>query len=67
MAYNLQCTGPCTRCQMICIDQTTGEKTIEPLRTLSVLTESKIRFGVYLAHISSTDTSLSVHETVGFQ
>nr|XP_012223051.1 PREDICTED: molybdenum cofactor sulfurase 1 [Linepithema humile]XP_012223052.1 PREDICTED: molybdenum cofactor sulfurase 1 [Linepithema humile] len=31
---NFKVNGPCTRCQMICIDQTTGKKTIEPLRTL---------------------------------
>lgn len=39
--------GPCTRCQMICIDQETGEKTTEPLRTIGRIFEGKIRFGMY--------------------
>ena len=41
--------GPCTRCQMICIDQHTGEKTTEPLRTIARLFNGKIRFGIYLS------------------
>lgn len=40
--------GKCTRCQMICIDQKTGEKSVEPLRTLSNEFNGKITFGVYL-------------------
>lgn len=42
--------GPCTRCQMICIDQATGEKTTEPLRTIGKLFKGKMKFGVYLKH-----------------
>lgn len=41
--------GPCTRCQMICIDQKTGEKTAEPLRTIAKEFQGKMRFGVYLS------------------
>lgn len=41
--------GPCTRCQMICIDQHTGEKTTEPLRTIARLFNGKIKFGIYLS------------------
>jgi molybdenum cofactor sulfurtransferase len=40
--------GPCTRCQMICIDQSSGEKTTEPLRTIGKLFKGKTRFGIYL-------------------
>ncbi|XP_024947071.1 molybdenum cofactor sulfurase 3 isoform X2 [Cephus cinctus] len=40
--------GPCTRCQMICVDQTTSRKTVEPLRTLAKEFKGKISFGVYL-------------------
>ena len=50
-----QCTGLCNRCSMICIDSQTGEKDIEPLRTLGSLplpndTEGRRRttFGIYL-------------------
>ncbi|XP_073830105.1 molybdenum cofactor sulfurase [Musca autumnalis] len=41
--------GFCTRCQMICIDQHTGQKTAEPLRTIAREFEGKIRFGIYLS------------------
>lgn len=42
-------TGPCTRCQMICIDQSTGEKTTEPLQTIAREFQGKMRFGIYLS------------------
>ncbi|XP_052901146.1 molybdenum cofactor sulfurase [Anopheles moucheti] len=42
--------GPCTRCQMICIDQASGERTAEPLRTISREFGGRMRFGVYLSH-----------------
>lgn len=41
--------GPCLRCQMICIDQHTGEKTTEPLRTIAREFQGKMRFGLYLS------------------
>ncbi|CAG9803707.1 unnamed protein product [Chironomus riparius] len=40
--------GLCTRCQMICIDQNTGEKTAEPLRTIGKIFQGKTKFGIYL-------------------
>lgn len=44
------CTdGPCMRCQMICIDQSSGEKTTEPLRTIAREFQGKMRFGIYLS------------------
>nr|CAD7200114.1 unnamed protein product [Timema douglasi] len=36
----------CTRCQMVCIDQSTGEKTREPLHTIAASFQGKIRFDV---------------------
>lgn len=45
----LQVNGPCTRCQMICIDQSTGEKTTEPLQTICREFQGKMRFGIYLS------------------
>lgn len=39
----------CTRCQMICIDQKTGEKTTEPLRTIAREFQGKLTFGLYLS------------------
>lgn len=40
--------GHCTRCQMICIDQSTGERTTEPLRTIAREFQGKMRFGLYM-------------------
>lgn len=47
--------GPCTRCQMICIDQRTGDKTTEPLRTIAREFQGKINFGIYLNQIMDND------------
>lgn len=48
VAFRVQ--GPCTRCQMICIDQASGEKTAEPLRTIANVFGGKMRFGVYMEY-----------------
>ena len=32
-----QCQGRCSRCQMICVDQRTGKRTVEPLRSLTAM------------------------------
>ncbi|CAH1987697.1 unnamed protein product [Acanthoscelides obtectus] len=40
--------GNCTRCQMICINQETGEASKEPLATLSRAFKGKVNFGIYL-------------------
>ncbi|XP_029046402.1 molybdenum cofactor sulfurase 3 isoform X2 [Osmia bicornis bicornis] len=57
-------TGPCTRCQMICIDQTTGVKTIEPLRTLAEQFHGKLSFGIYLIKQTKEDGIISVGDIV---
>nr|CAB3263892.1 molybdenum cofactor sulfurase-like [Phallusia mammillata] len=36
-----QCVGLCNRCSMVCIDQATGQRSIEPLRTLGTLPPSE--------------------------
>ncbi|XP_060728352.1 molybdenum cofactor sulfurase [Tachysurus vachellii] len=46
-----QVAGKCSRCQMIGIDQTSGTKSQEPLRSLSDCRSGKITFGVYLNHL----------------
>ncbi|XP_067008145.2 molybdenum cofactor sulfurase 2 [Anabrus simplex] len=58
--------GPCTRCQMICIDQATGERTREPLRTLAASFHGKMRFGIYLRHLGedTKDIKISVGDKV---
>ena len=50
------CTGLCNRCSMICVNNRTGTKTLEPLRTLGMLPPPqnsanagrRTTFGVYL-------------------
>uniref|UniRef100_A0A7G3ASK4 Molybdenum cofactor sulfurase n=1 Tax=Lutzomyia longipalpis TaxID=7200 RepID=A0A7G3ASK4_LUTLO len=52
--------GQCTRCQMICIDQATGEKTTEPLRTIAKEFKGKIKFGIYLSLHNNNLTNSNV-------
>ncbi|KAJ9586444.1 hypothetical protein L9F63_019908, partial [Diploptera punctata] len=60
-----QSEGSCTRCQMICINQSTGEKTQEPFKTLAAALHGKIKFGVYLSHKSDSDNvKISVGDKV---
>ncbi|XP_076163683.1 molybdenum cofactor sulfurase isoform X2 [Ptiloglossa arizonensis] len=61
---NFVVTGLCTRCQMICIDQTTGLKTVEPLRTLAEQFHGKIKFGIYLTKETKEDEDITVGDTV---
>ncbi|KAM3967146.1 molybdenum cofactor sulfurase [Aphomia sociella] len=55
--HEFKVDGPCSRCQMVCIDQQTGEKTVEPLRTISEQFAGKLRFGIYLSYIGAIDGS----------
>ncbi|XP_053996979.1 molybdenum cofactor sulfurase 1 [Hylaeus anthracinus] len=57
-------TGPCTRCQMICIDQTTGLKTVEPLRTLAERFHGKLRFGIYLTKETKQNGIITIGDAV---
>lgn len=60
----LSVTGPCTRCQMICIDQSTGEKTTEPLQTISREFQGKMRFGIYLCQCDAEQTNDDVERII---
>ncbi|CAF4811834.1 unnamed protein product [Pieris macdunnoughi] len=51
--------GQCPRCQMVCIDQKTGQKTVEPLRTISEQFAGKLRFGIYLSYAGAVNGSKS--------
>ncbi|XP_028170453.1 molybdenum cofactor sulfurase [Ostrinia furnacalis] len=55
--HEFKVDGQCSRCQMVCIDQKTGEKTVEPLRTISEQFGGKLRFGIYLSYIGPVDGS----------
>ncbi|KOB63361.1 Molybdenum cofactor sulfurase, partial [Operophtera brumata] len=43
--------------KMVCIDQRTGEKTVEPLRTIAEQFAGKLRFGIYLSYVGTIDGS----------
>lgn len=54
--------GQCTRCQMVCMDQQTGERSKEPLKTLACWRGSKVPFGIHLcAATKEEDTNLVLH------
>ncbi|XP_026825788.1 molybdenum cofactor sulfurase isoform X2 [Ooceraea biroi] len=61
---NFKVNGLCTRCQMICIDQTTGEKTVEPLRTLAEEFHGKLRFGIYLTRLENDQDVLKIGDDI---
>ncbi|XP_032687894.1 molybdenum cofactor sulfurase 1 isoform X2 [Odontomachus brunneus] len=63
---NFKVNGPCTRCQMICIDQTTGRKTIEPLRTLAEEFHGKLKFGIYLTRLGITQGVLKIGDDIHY-
>ncbi|KAM0240770.1 hypothetical protein ACHAP5_007861 [Fusarium lateritium] len=49
---NFKLLGACRRCQMVCIDQETGEKKEEPFVTLAKTRrfDGKVYFGVHMRH-----------------
>ncbi|KAM6218432.1 molybdenum cofactor sulfurase [Rhynchocyon petersi] len=51
-SLNFQVLGPCHRCQMICIDQQTGQRNQDVFQKLSESRQRKVNFGVYLMHTS---------------
>ncbi|XP_071942133.1 molybdenum cofactor sulfurase-like isoform X2 [Antedon mediterranea] len=62
---NWKVVGPCTRCQMVCVDQETGARGKEPLQILSKLRGKRMSFGVYL-HLASQELNgkLSTSDSV---
>ncbi|XP_021566797.1 molybdenum cofactor sulfurase [Carlito syrichta] len=65
-SLHFQVQGPCHRCQMICIDQKTGQRRQDVFQKLSENREKKVNFGVYLMHISR-DVSSPCVLSVGSQ
>ncbi|GKU00620.1 molybdenum cofactor sulfurase [Fusarium langsethiae] len=57
--------GACRRCQMVCIDQDTGEKKEEPFVTLAKTRrfDGKIYFGVHMRHDSFAHGDLTSKES----
>ncbi|KAF3162674.1 hypothetical protein EYR41_006330 [Orbilia oligospora] len=58
----IQLLGPCRRCHMICINQTTSERSPEPFVTLSKLrtVNGKVYFGHHAAFISDSDNQIGL-------
>ncbi|KAM5305334.1 molybdenum cofactor sulfurase isoform 2-T2 [Glossophaga mutica] len=65
-SLHFQVLGPCHRCQMICIDQQTGQRNQDVFQKLSEYRERKVNFGVYLMH-TSLDLSSPRFLSVGSQ
>ncbi len=63
--FPLQTEKLCSRCGMICIDQRTGEKGPEPLRTLTRLQGRKTTFGILLKHSADSLSTNCARLNVG--
>ncbi|NWI20820.1 MOCOS sulfurase, partial [Crypturellus soui] len=66
-SLRFQVVGPCSRCQIICIDQQSGERNKEFLQSLSAARGRKTNFGIYLMNqplCSSFPNILSVGSQV---
>ncbi|EDX16048.1 GD19688 [Drosophila simulans] len=57
-----QVEGPCQRCDMICINQRTGERSPETLTTISRLQKGRMRFGIYITRIPPDTKELEPKE-----
>ncbi|XP_005372873.2 PREDICTED: molybdenum cofactor sulfurase [Chinchilla lanigera] len=65
-SLHFQVLGPCHRCQMICINQQTGQRNQDVFQKLSESRARKVNFGVYLMH-TSLDSSSPCFLSVGSQ
>ncbi|XP_016986817.1 molybdenum cofactor sulfurase [Drosophila rhopaloa] len=62
---HFQVEGPCQRCDMICINQRTGERSPETLTTISRLQSGRMRFGIYITRITKDLEAQENHMTCG--
>ncbi|XP_039094910.1 molybdenum cofactor sulfurase isoform X4 [Hyaena hyaena] len=65
-SLRFQVVAPCHRCQMICINQQTGQRNQNVFQKLSESRARKVNFGVYLMH-TSLDFSSPSFLSVGSQ
>ncbi|PPJ60446.1 hypothetical protein CBER1_07323 [Cercospora berteroae] len=58
--------GGCRRCQMVCIDQTSGEKNQEPFVTLAKTrrVDGRVLFGVHTSLLTGADRLTAGHATI---
>ena len=45
--FNFEVLGACKRCKMISIEQSSGETTSEPLRSLALMKDRNFNFGIH--------------------
>ncbi len=66
-SLDLVCVGPCQRCQMVCIDQATGYRSSEPLRTLTRFRrlQGRTYFGQHVALADTPRQELPARLVVG--
>ncbi|KAL3836313.1 hypothetical protein ACJMK2_021749 [Sinanodonta woodiana] len=50
--------GECGRCQIICLDQLTGERSKEPFKTLANWRGKKVPFGIHLRNADTASSSI---------
>lgn len=66
--HDFSLLGACRRCQMVCVDQATGEKRQEPLSTLAKTRrfDGKVYFGTHMGHEPSREAQSleSQHPTI---
>ena len=59
-------SGPCKRCQVIRVEQDTGEITREPLRSLAAMKNRAFNFGVHTRPQVGQASLLSVGDLVQY-
>ena len=59
-------SGPCRRCQVIRVEQDTGELTMEPLRSLAAMKDRAFNFGVHSRPRTPGTSRLAVGDTVSY-
>lgn len=51
---------------MVCIDQETGIKTVEPLQQLAKEFKGNMKFGIYLTKITDKSKVISINDPIIF-
>ena len=59
-------SGPCKRCQVIRVEQDTGEVTQEPLRSLAAMKNRAFNFGVHSRPVMEGRTVVAVGDRVSY-
>jgi molybdenum cofactor sulfurtransferase len=66
--HNFKLLGACRRCQMVCVNQATGEKKQEPFSTLAKTRrfDGKVYFGTHMGHVPKDEmkTQEEQHPTI---